>query len=471
MSLKVPVGAVIEGARFSRYQQRIIAVCLTIGLAEGINALSIGYVLPSLAVQYNVSPAAFSLIFVTALLGEILGNFVLAPLGDKYGRRTMLRVGISIFALAAVPSAMVGSVEALAVCRFFAGLGIGAAVPSMFTLAGDYTPNSVKGRVISVVSMSISAGGFLIGLVAANFIPAFGGPAFLLLGGLIPIILLFLTWFALPESVEFLAERKDQDSVRRILHRIAPGVVPVEADATTPIYVPAEQVKGARVAQLFRNGRGLPTVMLWMMSFVGLFNAYFIFAFLATILVVDGVAEETALLSVSLATFGGMAGGVLLGFLMDRTPLGPAAGTLGAAIAIAGFIFLAIVDPTTNEFTFLVLGAALGLGAIGANSCAQVLATQVYPPIIRATGLGWYSAVGRLGALLAPVVIGGLLGANVAPGNLYIYATIPLAILGALLLVFMVRYGSNLRKRGTESDLAHEVLSADMVLPAAEGRS
>lgn len=438
MTTIVRISAVIDAAPLSRFQKRVIAVCLLLGLAEGINALSIGYAIPSLSVQYGVDPAVFAVIFVAALVGEILGEFFLAPLGDRVGRRTMIRIGIAVFALAAIPSALATSVEALAAFRFFAGLGIGAAVPSVYALAGDYTPARAKGRVISILTMSISAGGVLIGLVASSFIPAFGGSWFLLLGGALPLVILLATWRTLPESVENLAERSRTGEVHNLMGRIDP----TRRELAGIQYTSEEPHQGARLVSLFRNGRAWPTIVLWLMSFFGVFNAYFVFSFLATILIIAGTQDSTALLTTSMATFGGMAGAVALGFTMDRTRLGAAAGSIGSAIAILALLGLAGADATTNPAWVLGLGFALGIGAIGTNSCCMVISTQLYPSTIRATGFGWYSGVGRLGGLVAPVLVGALMGAHVAPAQLMQIVIIPNIIVGALLIVFALRWGT-----------------------------
>ncbi|UOQ57520.1 MFS transporter [Leucobacter allii] len=466
MSPSLTVASFIDEAALSTYQKRVVALCLGLGLAEGINALSLGYVIPALSELYDVPPAAFAFIFITALIGEIIGNFVLAPLGDKFGRRTMIRVGILIFGTAAVVSAFVGSVEALAVCRFFAGFGIGAAVPSVFTLASDFSPNRTKGRVISILSMSISAGGFLIGLVASEFIPNYGGAAFLALGGVLPLVLLAATWWALPESVAYLADQNRQEAVRRTLRRIAPESLDRLGDDA--VFAPAERAQGARVVLLFKNGRLPQTVLIWVLSFLGLFNSYFIFSFLATILIIDGVPEPASLLSVSLATFGGMVGGVALGLLMDRTSLGVAAGSLGTLLAIVGFLVLMVVPADSGALVFAILGAALGAGAIGANSCSQVLATQIYPATIRSTGLGWYSAMGRLGGLVAPSLIGALLAANVSPNALYGTAIVPLALTGGVLVFFAIRYRSRLRETEPREETT-ETLGAALASSSPSG--
>lgn len=466
MSLTVPVSSVIERARFSRYQMRVIAICLALGMAEGINALSVGYALPSLAARYEVPAAAFSIIFVAALIGEILGNFLLAPLGDKYGRRTMLRVGIIIFSLAAIPTVLVDSVEALAVCRFVAGFGIGAAVPSVIAMASDFAPNRVKGRVISIVAMSISAGGFLIGLVSASFIPAFGGAEFLMFGGILCLAILAVTWFALPESVEFLAQRDKQDRVWAILHRIDPEGVPAVRGEDAPRFVPAERISGARFTQLFREGRASWTLLLWALSFLSLFSAYFMFSFLATILVMRGIPDATALLTVSLATFGGMAGGVFVGFLMDRSPLGAGSGAVAAVIAIVGYVVLSIISPDASEALFLLLGFALGLGT-GAGTGVQIVSTAVYPPAIRATGLGWASALGRVGGLIAPVLIGGLLG-TMAPSSLLLIAIVPLVLSSVIFIVFFFRRHALAQPDVEQADVAPEVLNTHVVPPVGD---
>eukprot|EP01031_Cornospumella_fuschlensis_P003589 gene3589-4471_t len=92
---------------------------------------------------------------------------------------------------------------------------------------------------------------------------------------------------------------------------------------------------------------------------------------------------------------------------MPGMPIGHFGSRVGAIMA------------STDEFTITIKGRG-GHAAqphktidpivIGTQIVTYAYAGQFYPMAIRATGIGWASGVGRSGAILAPIVIGTLVG-------------------------------------------------------------
>lgn len=433
--MQSPVGIteVIDGAPVSRLQKRAIAICFALAFADGFNVLAIGYAIPSLAESYDVSAASFSLVVTAALIGEILSNFLLAPLADRFGRKRMVGLGILVFGLAAVPSYFASSILALAACRFVAGIGIGAAVPNGFALGNEYSPTRLKATTVTLLSSATAVGGLVVGIIASQTVPVFGGEALLLVAGVVPLLILVGTWHWLPESVEFMAKSGQTGEVAGILNRIDAGRAYTGDDA----FVLPPQPAGARVGALFSDGRAARTLLLWSMMFFALFGSYFVLSWLATILTDSGVDEGAALLATSLATLGGIVGALVLGTAMDRSRAGVAAAALGPVVTIVTVALLAWC--LTIGSSVLLVGAlcfALGFGAIGLAAALTSVAAQSYPTAVRATGIGWAFGVSRMGGLFAPAVGGALLAAGTDSVVVLLLSAVPAALAGALVVVF-----------------------------------
>jgi MFS family permease len=84
----------------------------------------------------------------------------------------------------------------------------------------------------------------------------------------------------------------------------------------------------------------------------------------------------------------------------------------------------------------LTLLAALCVGATvqGGFNGYWALAARLYPPQMRSTGIGWALGVGRIGAVLGPVVGGLLVGAHASMAEIFALFAIPLVVAGALTL-------------------------------------
>lgn len=64
-----------------------------------------------------------------------------------------------------------------------------------------------------------------------------------------------------------------------------------------------------------------------------------------------------------------------------------------------------------NMAWFLPAVFVAGIGVVGGQNSMNVLAANLYPTMIRATGVGWAFGAGRVGAIVGPVV-GGILVAG-----------------------------------------------------------
>ncbi|HEV8691901.1 MAG TPA: MFS transporter, partial [Ideonella sp.] len=62
-----------------------------------------------------------------------------------------------------------------------------------------------------------------------------------------------------------------------------------------------------------------------------------------------------------------------------------------------------------TEALYVLVGLA-GASTIGTQIVGLAYVGQFYPMAIRGTGIGWALGVGRIGAILAPIVIGALVG-------------------------------------------------------------
>jgi DHA1 family bicyclomycin/chloramphenicol resistance-like MFS transporter len=73
---------------------------------------------PEIARDFGVDTHAVQLTFSAALLGLGVGQVVWGPLGDRYGRRRPLLVGIAVYTVASLLIAVAPSLEVMVVLRF-----------------------------------------------------------------------------------------------------------------------------------------------------------------------------------------------------------------------------------------------------------------------------------------------------------------------------------------------------------------
>jgi AAHS family benzoate transporter-like MFS transporter len=133
--------------------------------------------------------------------------------------------------------------------------------------------------------------------------------------------------------------------------------------------------------------------------------------------------------------FGAVIGAVGGGWLADRFHI---------KYVLIGMYALAAVSITllgykvSTEVLFILVGLA-GASTIGTQIVTYAYAGQFYPMAIRSTGIGWASGVGRSGAILAPIVIGTLVGMALPLEQNFMAIAIPAVI--AVIAVSLIRHG------------------------------
>lgn len=423
--------AVVDRAKFGSLQFGVTALCFVIAMLDGFDTQSIAFVAPRIAEDWGLTPAAFGPIFSAGLVGLTIGAFVLSPAADKFGRKTIILISTAIFGIFALLTAFAADMQQLLIYRLLTGIGLGAAMPNIIALTSEYAPQRLRATLVTVMFCGFPLGSTIGGLGSTWLIANWDWHSVFVVGGVLPLLLLPVLYFFLPESVRFLVARDAPEA------KIAPIVKRIDAAASTQSFIQglkdenSSAAKGFSVFQLFREGRAPITGLLWVAFFMNLLVMYFLVNWLPTLLKGAGLPLSLAILSTATLNLGGVVGAIALGRLIDkRSPYI----VLGAAYA-ASAAFIAVIAFGGINLPVLLVGAALsGFGVVGAQIGCNALAASVYPTAIRATGVGWALGVGRIGAIVGPLVGGMLLAAAWSPQNIILMAVIPALIASVAVL-------------------------------------
>jgi AAHS family 4-hydroxybenzoate transporter-like MFS transporter len=137
-------------------------------------------------------------------------------------------------------------------------------------------------------------------------------------------------------------------------------------------------------------------------------------------------------IATALVQMGGAAAAFLLGPLVDR--YGPRWIVAGAFVTASLCIAAIGVAGSSVAFT-MVAAFGAGIGTVGAQNCSNGVAAKFYPAAIRATGVGWALAVGRIGSIVGPAVGGMLLATHVDIRTIFLSAAVPPLFAAAAYLV------------------------------------
>src|SRR5207248_4224140 len=122
---------------------------------------------------------------------------------DRVGRRVALLGSVVSFGALTLLVSFAGGVTTLTALRFFAGLGLGGAMPNAAALAAEYVPRRHRPFAVTLTIVCIPLGGTLAALLAGQVLPQYGWHALFVAGGVIPLVVGIVLFKLLPESPQF----------------------------------------------------------------------------------------------------------------------------------------------------------------------------------------------------------------------------------------------------------------------------
>jgi AAHS family 4-hydroxybenzoate transporter-like MFS transporter len=414
----VDVAEFIDQQPVGGFQIKLLLTCAAVLFLDGFDTTAIGYVAPSLAKEWALSKGALGPVFSAGLFGLMIGALTLGPLADRIGRKKIIIFSTLAFGIGTLATAFVQDVNTLLAIRFLTGLGLGGAMPNTVAMTSEFSPHRRRATMVMIMFCGFSAGAALGGLLAAALIPQFGWRSVFVVGGAAPLLLLPILALRLPESVRFLAlTGRANARVAELLALINPKAIFAPG---TPFVVHEPALAGMPVRHLFRDGRTLVTVLLWVVFFMSLLDLYFLANWLPTVLNDLGASVSAAAAIGSMLQVGGVVGVFALGSVIDRFSF--------RALALVYFIAvfaIGAIGQLGHSIVFVTMAIfAAGFCTVGGQTAANALAAGFYPTSVRSTGVGWALGIGRVGSIVGPLVGGALMTAKWSTGSVFMAAAI-----------------------------------------------
>ncbi|MGI8743670.1 MAG: MFS transporter [Bryobacteraceae bacterium] len=404
-SRELDIPDLTDNNKWGSVQIGVFILCSLCLIMDGFDVQAMGYVAPAIIDDWHIARADLGPIFSAGLVGVLAGSLLFSMLADRIGRRPVL-IGASLyFSAATILTARAGSLNQLLAIRFIAGVGLGGIMPNAVALVGEYTSRALRITMMMIVSNGFTAGAALGGFVSALLIPHYGWRSVFYFGGTVPVIIAVLMVFLLPESPEF---------------RVLRGKL-----------LPAKRREGLPILQLFSHGRATVTSLLWIVNFMNLLNLYFLSNWLPTVVKDSGYTNSAGVLVGTTLQVGGTIGALGLGWLIGRLGF---VSILTACFTLAG-ISIALIGDRALPLTLLFVAVFIaGLCIVGGQSAVNALAGTYYPTELRSTGIGSGLGVGRIGAIVGPVLGGEAMRYHWPTQRLFLAAAVPALISAVVML-------------------------------------
>lgn len=367
-----------------------VLLCFLVAVLEGFDLQVIGLAAPALRSALGLSPEQLGWAFSGSLIGLAIGAMGGGWLADRIGRKPVLIgsvIGLGLFTLLTTQAYDFNTLFAV---RVAAGLALGGAMPNFIAIVSEVSPPRQITRLVALTSAGMPLGGILVGLTARFVMESHGWHSLFLIGGILPLLIAPLLFVGLPET-----GRKGAQA--------------------------SPQVGYAKT--LFGPGQAAPTLLLWFVFVITLLLLSLLLNWTPTLIIARGFEPSQAIIASIVLNLGSIVGSFVIGWLCDRKGVrGP---MIAVYIGMAISLYLLSIAPT--ELLLMVCAFFAGFTVLGAQFVLYGVSPRLYEPRERGTGVGAALAVGRIGAILGPLVAGTLMGAG-ASGQQVVLVLAPLAL-------------------------------------------
>ena len=424
----------LETLPFSKWHRDFFILGFLGVMFDAADFALFGAALPPIAREFGLGPAQSGLLATVGLIGAFAGALVWGTVSDYVGRRTSFSATIGIFALFTGLVAASWNIASLAVFRFLSNFGLGGEVPVTATLGAEFSPSRIRGAMAGNLLTAFPVGLIVAAVLSLSILPTFGWRA-LFAVGVVPAILLFFVRRYMSESVRYLLSKGRVREAEQTVAHIETEALGRQRTAgelqSMPQVRPELAVKtGVTVLELFTEGRALRTVLIWIVSFGFFWSSNGILFMLPTILTQQGIPLTRAIAYQLVQAIGGVLGYTACSFLIDRYGRRP---VLFLYYFVGAFFHLWFAM-STGLTTF---AAAFFVGWVnpGVYGSTGVYVGELHPTHIRATAVGWFFGIGRIGSFLVPTVVGLMIAYGWGKYTLYMFALSFLIASVALILI------------------------------------
>lgn len=380
------------------------------GVGWMFDAMDVGilsFIIAALAVDWGLNSSQMGWIASVNSIGMAVGALFFGVLADKVGRKQIFMWTLIIFSVASGLSAFTTTLTLFLILRFFVGMGLGGELPVASTLVSESVEAEERGRVV-VLLESFWAGGWLIAALIAYFVipaefwPIEGWRVALLITA-IPAFYAIYIRMKLPDSPQF---RVKEESKKRSVFQ--------------------------NISTLWEKKYARSTLMLWVLWFAVVFSYYGMFLWLPSVMVGKGFDLISSFKYVLIMTLAQLPGYFTAAWFIEKFGRKFVLVTYLLGTAASAFVF---GGAETIE-TLLISGMLLSFFNLGAWGALYAYTPEQYPAIVRGTGAGMAAAIGRVGGIFGPLLVGTLLtkGFDIS----YIFAIFCVAIvIGVLAVIFL----------------------------------
>ncbi|SEE46225.1 MFS transporter [Bradyrhizobium erythrophlei] len=438
------IAARLERLPLTSYQRWIFGIIATAWFFDSMDLAALTFVLGSIRQTFGLSTAETGLLSSMSFLGMFVGAASAGLLADRFGRARVFQVSMIFWGLGSLCCGLSTTATALGASRLLLGFGMGMEFPVAQSMVSEIMPARNRGRYIAFLE-----GFWPLGFIASGLLTYFvlqvADWRWVFILQAIPAVFVLVVRRYVPESPRWLASHgyseRAEATVRDIESKVrdrlgSKELPPVVRQAAAP----ASEVTGLRT--LFSGIYAKRTTMLWTLWFFALLGFYGLTTWLGALLQAKGFPITKSVFYTILISLAGIPGFLVSAWLVESW------GRKATLVMnlLCGAIACHFYGSAADQTQLIIAGLCMQFFLFGMWSALYAYTPELYPTHVRATGTGFASAIGRIGSLIGPYVIGVILP---AAGQSGVFALGAGAFVVAALAVLLL--GEETRGRTLES--------------------
>lgn len=381
------------------FQMIAVGMCVLLNALDGFDVLSISFAAPGIAKEWGIDRGALGIVLSMELIGMAIGSVVLGSVADIIGRRPTILACLGVMAAGMGLAATASGIEILSAYRFATGLGIGGVLAATNAMVAEYSNAKRKSLCVTIMAAGYPIGAIIGGTISSVLLSYFDWRSVFIFGGAATLVFIPLIWFFLPESIEFLAQKRPAGA----LERINATLKRMGHETVSDMPAIKESTRKIGVGRLFGRDLARTTILLTFAYFAHIMTFYFYLKWIPKIVVDMGFAPSLAGSVLVWANVGGATGAIVLGLLSQRFGM---RGLVVGAMLLGGAMVTLFGSGQTALLQLSIIACIAGFFTNAAIVGLYAIFAHAFPTEVRAGGTGFVIGVGRGGAALGPIIAG-----------------------------------------------------------------
>lgn len=362
---------------------------LIIGTAWMFDAMDVGllsFIMSIVHKEWLLTNSQTGLISSISTVGMIFGGFYFGSLADRIGRKNTLIITLLTFSIGNLVLAAAPGFYLFLAIRFVVGMGLGGELPVAATYIADIYHGTKRSQMLILADSFWAVGWLVASFLSLLFAPVLGWRGILVLTALAGLFALVL---------------------RRHIHET--HVVPKQSHEWR-----------ATVKAEFKPW----TLTLWLAWFMVMFSYYGMFMWLPSILVDKGYGIVNSFGYATIIVVAQLPGYFCASWLAKRMKVKYVFSIYMLGTAVGAIMF----GQSTTAIMIVIAGCILSFFNLGAYGAIIALTPDLYESTIRGTMTGIAQGIGRIGAIIGPLLVGILMDHQIGVNIVFLIFMVSLVI-------------------------------------------